>query len=69
MTQKQKQKIANNLVKYELIHRNLESSKEEVEKAEKEIIKISNMLFALPDGMTLMMEIDHLVHQKLSKIN
>lgn len=69
MTQKQKQRIADNLVKYELIHRNLESPKEEVEKAEKEIIKISNMLFALPDGMTLMMEIDHLVHQKLSKIN
>lgn len=67
MTKKQIHKLANEVISLELIHRNPESSSEEVSRAEKRIIQITNMLSCLPDGMNIMLEIDEIIQKKLEK--
>ena len=62
-------KLADEIVELELIHRNSESSEEEISKAEKRIIQISNLLYAMPRGLEIMEQIDDIVQQKLSKIS
>lgn len=69
MTKKQMRKTAKEIISLEKIHRNPESSQDEISKAEKRIIQISNMLSCLPDGMDIMMEIDAMVQEELSKEN
>ena len=67
MTKKQMNKIADEIAKWELIHRNSESSQEQIREAENNIIRISNYVAALPNGMDIMMEIDNLLQKKLEK--
>lgn len=68
MTKKQMNKIADEIVKWELIHCNPKSTKEELREAEKNIITISNRIACLPNGMTVMMEIDAIIQNKLKKL-
>ncbi len=67
MTKKQMNKIVDEIAKWELIHRNSESSQEQIREAENNIIRISNYVAALPNGMDIMMEIDSLLQKKLEK--
>ena len=67
MTKKQMNKIADEIAKWELIHRNPESSQEQIREAENNIIRMSNYVAALPNGMNIMMEIDNLLQKKLEK--
>jgi hypothetical protein len=67
MTKKQMNKIADEIAKWELIHRNPESSQEQIREAENNIIRMSNYVAALPNGMDIMMEIDNLLQKKLEK--
>ena len=67
MTKKQLYKIADRVAQLEQIYSNPESSAEEIEKAAKEINTLANMMFALPNGMDLMMEVDSIIHKKLDK--
>lgn len=60
-------KIADEIAKWELIHRNPESSQEQIRDAENNIIRMSNYVAALPNGMDIMMEIDNLLQKKLEK--
>lgn len=60
-------KIADEIAKWELIHRNPESSQEQIREAENNIIRMSNYVAALPNGMDIMMEIDNLLQKKLEK--
>lgn len=60
-------KIADEIAKWELIHRNPESSQEQIREAENNIIRMSNYVAALPNGMNIMMEIDNLLQKKLEK--
>lgn len=60
-------KIADEIAKWELIHRNPESSQEQIREAENNIIRMSNYVAALPNGMDVMMEIDNLLQKKLEK--
>lgn len=66
MTKKQIQKLADQIVEQELIHRNPSSTKEEKSQAENRIIQLSGMLACLPNGLELMTEIDYIVQQKLA---
>ena len=67
MTKKQMNKIADEIAKWELIHRNPESSQEQIREAENNIIRMSNYVAALPNGKDVMMEIDNLLQKKLEK--
>lgn len=67
MTKKQMNKIADEIAKWELIHRNPESSQEQIREAENNIIRMSNYVAALPNSMDIMMEIDSLLQKKLEK--
>ena len=60
-------KIADEIAKWELIHRNPESSQEQIREAENNIIRMSNYVATLPNGMDIMMEIDSLLQKKLEK--
>lgn len=60
-------KIADEIAKWELIHRNPESSQEQIREAENNIIRMSNYVAALPNSMDIMMEIDSLLQKKLEK--
>lgn len=68
MTQKKIRKLADEIVKLELIHRNPKTSKDEVNRTEKRIIQLTNMINALPDGMNIMLQIDDMIYEKLQKI-
>lgn len=65
MTLKQMTKHADNIVKWELIHRDPNSSDEEKQRAESNILQLSNMLMCLPHGIEIMGDIDVLVQKKL----
>jgi hypothetical protein len=69
VTKKQIRKLADEIVGLERIHRDPNSSSEEVSRAEKRIIQISNMLMCLPngDGLEIMNEIDSIINKKLEK--
>ena len=69
MTKKQMRKTAKEIIALEKIHRNPESSQDEISKAEKRIIQITNMLSCLPDGMDIMIEIDAIVQSELAQEN
>lgn len=68
MTKKQMNKIADEIAKWEMIHCNPKSTKEQLREAEKHIIDISNRIACLPNGMTVMMEIDAIMQNKLKKL-
>lgn len=68
MTKKQMRKTAKEIIALEKIHRNPESSQDEISKAEKRIIQLTNMLSCLPDG-DIIYEIDAIVQEELSKEN
>lgn len=50
-----------------MIHRNKESTPEQIKRAEKRIMQISSNIFAMPDGDKIMLQIDDLVKEKLDK--
>lgn len=68
MTNKQKNRIANELVHWELIHYNKEATSAQIKEAERKIIAISNQLMCLPNGLELMSEIDIIMQKKLEKL-
>ena len=61
-------KIADELAKWELIHCNPESTKEEIRQAEEKIVNMSNRIACLPNGMEVMMQIDTILQNKLKKL-
>lgn len=67
MTRKQIKKLADQIIKLELIHRDPNSSKEEKTKAESQIIQLSGMIGTMPNGLGLMVEIDALVQEGIEK--
>ena len=67
MTRKQINKLANELAELELIHQT-STIKEEVARAEKRIISITNQLMTDRDGLAAMSEIDSLVQEKINKL-
>ena len=67
MTRKQIHKLADQILRLELIHRNPDSSKEEKAEAEKQIIQIAGMLGALKGGFAIMTEVDELVQAGIQK--
>lgn len=68
MTKKQMHKIADEIAKWEMIHCNSKSTKEEIREAEKQIVNISNRIACLPNGMDIMMEIDAIMQKKLKEL-
>lgn len=67
MTRKQMKKLAKEICECELIHNDESSSKEEKSRAEDRIMQLSNQVMALHDGINIMLEIDILVQELLSK--
>ena len=67
MTKKQKRKIAQEIVQYELIRSNPNSTKDEINEAEKMIFLLTNKIVSVPNGLELMVEIDDLVQELISK--
>ena len=67
MTKKQKRKIAQEIVQYELIRSNPDSTKDEINEAEKMIFLLTNKIISVPNGLELMVEIDDLVQELLSQ--
>lgn len=63
MTKKQKRKIAQEIVQYELIRSNPNSTKDEINEAEKMIFLLTNKIVSVPNGLELMVEIDDLVQE------
>ena len=67
MTRKQIRKLADQIFKLELIHRNPSSSKEEKTQAESQIIQLSHMFEQIPGGIEAMFEVDELVQQNVAE--
>lgn len=67
MTKKQKRKIAQEIVQYELIRSNPNSTKDEINEAEKMIFLLTNKIVSVPNGLELMVEIDDLVQELISQ--
>lgn len=67
MTRKQIKKFANELAELELIHQSSQD-KDEIMRVEKRIMAITNQLSAEPNALSIMMEVDELVQQKLNQI-
>lgn len=65
MRTKQIRKYADEIMVLERIHKNPESSPEEIAKAEKRIIQIANQISCLPGGMDILAEIDTIIQQKI----
>lgn len=66
MTRKQIRKLADQIIKLELINRNPESSPEDKAQAESQIIQLSGMIGKL-GGLMLMEQIDELVQEGIAK--
>lgn len=60
-------KLAKEIYECELIHEDESSSKEEKSRAEDRIMQLSNQVMALHDGINIMLEIDLIVQDLLSK--
>lgn len=67
MTKKQKRKVAQEIAEYELIRLNPNSTKDEINEAEKMIFLLTNKFISVPNGLELMIEIDDLVQELLSQ--
>lgn len=67
MTKKQKRKIAQEIVQYELIRSNPNSTKDEINSAENMIFLLTNKIVSVPNGLELMVEIDDLVQELISE--
>lgn len=67
MTKKQKRKIAQEIAQYELIRTNPNSTKDEINSAEKMIFLLTNKIASVPNGLELMVEIDDLVKELISE--
>ena len=67
MTRKQIRKLAEQITKLELIHRNPDSSKEEKTQAESQIIQLSCMFEQVPGGIEAMFEVDELVQKNIAE--
>lgn len=67
MTRKQMKKLAKELYDCELIHSDNSSSLEEKSRAENRVIQITNSVMALKDGINILLEIDGMVQQLVTK--
>lgn len=63
MTRKQMKKLANQVYQCELIHWDENSSEEEKRDADNRVMKLTQQIMALHDGMNILLEIDELVQQ------
>lgn len=68
MTRKQIRKLADQIIKLELIVQNPDSSKEEKAQAEAQIIQLSNMFSCVKGGIEAMFEVDELVQAGIKKL-
>ena len=66
MTKKQIRKLADQIIKLELIHRNPETSPEDKAQTESQIMQISGMVGML-GGLRLMEQLDELVEEGVAK--
>lgn len=67
MKKKELEKIADIFVKNENIMRDKNASKEEKYAAEKEMMRYSQMIMSMKNGMTVLDELDDLILKKLKK--
>lgn len=67
MKEKQKKEIVQKIIELERILSNPETTEEEKTKAEKEAMKYASMLLMLPDGLSVLCEVDDLVQNNLKK--
>ena len=67
MRKKQIYKLADKIADLEIILTNPEISQDEKSKAEKEIMRYSGMLAAMPNGLEAMVQIDGIIQKKLKK--
>ena len=67
MTREQMKKLAKELYECELIHQDDSSSKEEKARADNRVMQITNQIMALHDGINIMLEIDVMVQDLVSK--
>lgn len=67
MTRKQMKKLAKEIYDCECIHEDESSSREDKSRAENRIMQISNQVMALKDGINIMLEIDTIVQDLISK--
>lgn len=63
MTKKQKQKFAREIFKYEQIHQNPSSSKEDKSQAEQKIMSLTESIMSEKNGLDLLNEIDEIIQQ------
>lgn len=63
MTKKQMKKFAQQIYECEQIHKN-SSSLKEIERAENQIMSITNQIMSEPNGLDLLNQIDELIQQK-----
>ena len=68
MTRKQIRKLADQIIKFELINQDKNSSKEAKAQAKSQIIQLSSMFEVIPNGFSIMMEVDELVQKKLDEL-
>lgn len=68
MTRKQIRKLADQIIKLELINQDKNSSKEAKAQAKSQIIQLSSMFEVIPNGFSIMMEVDELVQKKLDEL-
>lgn len=63
MNRKQMKKLAKQIYANELIHENASSSQEEKSRAEKEIMKLTNQIMSMKDGINIMLEVDVMIQE------
>lgn len=64
MKKKQIYEIAEKIAELESILSSADSTKEEKEKAEKQIMTYATMIMRLPDGFNIMFKIDEIIQKK-----
>lgn len=67
MTRKQMRKLAKEIYSCELVHSDTNASKEEKSRADDRIMQITNQIMALHDGVNILLEIDEMIQQLVSK--
>lgn len=63
MNRKQMKKLAKQIYSNELIHENASSSQEEKSRAEREIMKLTNQIMSMKDGINIMLEVDVMIQE------
>ena len=66
MTRKQIKKNAAKILAWELVRQDPTTPERNKREAEENIMQLTNMLMALPDGVNIMLEIDDIIQQQIN---